>query len=121
MIVVAEVHEVAFQKRRPTPREHPFNATTSRPACSGSACVAKIKSSEGEVCFRMSPGHAALTVEQPAGCKRIAEATRQGVEPISLEVNRATCEWADEDCSIPMKACLPSNILRMPMTHPPVN
>src|SRR5262245_29678083 len=34
-IMVAEVIVVAFQERRPAPREHPFNATTGGPACSG--------------------------------------------------------------------------------------
>src|SRR5262249_53305345 len=31
-IVRADVHVVSFQKRRPAPREHPFNAATGRPA-----------------------------------------------------------------------------------------
>jgi hypothetical protein len=30
--VRAEVHVITFQKRRPARREHPFNATTDRPA-----------------------------------------------------------------------------------------
>src|SRR5215813_1532534 len=32
VIVVAEIHVVAFQKSRPVRREHPFNAATGRPA-----------------------------------------------------------------------------------------
>src|SRR5262249_1155088 len=54
----------------------------------------------------MNPGYAALTVDQPAGCKRITDAARQGVEPISVEVSRATktCDWIEES-SIPMEAC----------------
>ena len=31
-IARAEVHPIPFQKRRPVRREHPFNATTNRPA-----------------------------------------------------------------------------------------
>ena len=41
----------------------------------------------------MSPGPAALTVDQPGGCRRIADTARQGVEPTSLEVNLAAGEW----------------------------
>src|SRR4029077_20764843 len=43
----AEVHVVAFQKCRPMRREHPFNATTNRPACSGPVGTANVKTSNG--------------------------------------------------------------------------
>src|SRR5262245_42580278 len=48
MIVGAEVHVVAFQKRRPAPREHPFNATTGRPACFRPTESTKVKTINGE-------------------------------------------------------------------------
>src|SRR5262249_44041 len=53
----------------------------------------------------MSPGPAALTVDQPGGCRRIADAARQGVKPTSLEVNLATGEWTEGNCPILMEAC----------------
>src|SRR5262249_18452199 len=53
----------------------------------------------------MSPGPAALTVDQPGRCCRIADTARQGVEPTSLEVNLATGEWTEGNCSILMEAC----------------
>ena len=59
----------------------------------------------GEVCTGISPGPAALKVEQPWGCHRIADAARQGVEPSILEVNRVTCEWTGFDCSTFAVAC----------------
>ena len=47
-ILVAEVVVITFQKRRPAPREHPFNATTGRPACSGFIThVAEVNTSKG--------------------------------------------------------------------------
>src|SRR5262245_22996746 len=105
MIVRAEVHVVAFQKRRPAPRKHPFNATTGRPTCSGPITeITEVKTSKGYVCTGFNPGNAALTVEQPAGRPRIAEAGRQGVEPINVEVSRAT-KTVGEESSIPMEAC----------------
>ena len=81
MIVRAEVHVVAFQKCRPAPREHPFNTTTGRPACSGVTEICQSNTIKGEVAIGISPGHAALTVDQPGGRHRIADAARQGVEP----------------------------------------
>ena len=53
----------------------------------------------------MSPGRATLEVEQPGGCHRIAEAGRQGVEPLIVEVDHATCEWTGSDCSTSVVAC----------------
>src|SRR5262249_40840777 len=87
MIVVAEVHVVAFEKRRPAPREHPLNATTGRPACSRPTEGTEVKTINGDVCTVINPSHAALTVEQPVGCKGIAEAAGQGVEPSRAGVN----------------------------------
>ena len=46
----------------------------------------------------MSPRPAALTVDQPGGCRRIADTARQGVEPTSLEVNVATGERTEGNC-----------------------
>jgi hypothetical protein len=43
MIVLSEVHPVAFQKHRPAPREHPFSANTGSPTCSGPIEAAKVK------------------------------------------------------------------------------
>src|SRR5437899_1394649 len=64
MIVRAEVHVVAFQKRRPVRREHPFNATTCCPTCSGPIThIAEVNASKGYVCFGIGPGYAALTVD----------------------------------------------------------
>src|SRR5262245_40332398 len=105
MIVIAEVHVVAFQKRRPAPREHPFNATTGRPACSGPTDAAKVKTINGEVCTGSSPGHAALTVEQPVGCKSIADAASQGVEPIKVGVNVDIITESIDEISIPTPCC----------------
>ena len=70
-------------------REHPFNAATNRPACSGPVGTANLKTINVDICTVLGPGGAALTVEQPAGSERIADAAGQGVEPIILEVNRA--------------------------------
>src|SRR5262249_16028890 len=53
----------------------------------------------------MSPSPAALTVDQPGGCRRIADTARQGVEPTRLEVNLATDERTGGNCSILMEAC----------------
>src|SRR5215510_12285176 len=53
----------------------------------------------------MSPGPAALTVDQPGGCRCIADTARQGVEPTSLEVDLATGERTERNCSILMEAC----------------
>src|SRR5262249_35022506 len=58
----------------------------------------------------MSPGPAALTVDQPGGCRRIADTARQGVEPTSLEVNLATGERTESNCLILMEACSIKNI-----------
>src|SRR5262245_6709264 len=112
MGVVAEVHVVAFQKRRPAAREHPFNATTGRPACSGPIEAAKVNSSatytwpgNPEVCALIKPSHAALTVEQPAGCKRIADAARQGVEPTTVIVDRGDITESIGESSILTQRC----------------
>src|SRR5262245_16211754 len=112
MVVIAEVHVVAFQKRRPAPREHPFNATTGRPACSGPIEIAKVKSHrprrrrcDPEVCALIKPSHAALTVEQPAGCKRIADAARQGVEPTTVIVERDNITEIIGESSILTQRC----------------
>src|SRR5262245_24894845 len=53
----------------------------------------------------MSPGPAALTVDQPGGCRRIADTARHGVEPTRLEVDLATGERTERNCSILMEAC----------------
>ena len=63
----AEVHVVAFQKCRPMRREHPFNATTNRPACSGPVGTANLKTINVDVCTVLGPGGAALEVPQPGG------------------------------------------------------
>src|SRR5262245_41422625 len=105
MAVVAEVHVVAFQKRRPAPREHPFNATTGRPACSGPIEAAKVNSINGELCALIKPGHTALAVEQPGRCKRIADAARQGVEPTTVIVERDNITESICESSIPTQAC----------------
>src|SRR6476620_9782161 len=113
----AEVHVVAFEKCRPMRREHPFNATTNRPACSGPVGTANIKTSNGEVGTVLGPGGAALEVPQPGGSERIADAAGQGVKPTILEVNRACCTWQEKVlCLLRLD---PSNISRMPSTHPP--
>src|SRR6185295_5924004 len=89
MIIVAQVHEVAFEEGRPAAREHPFNATTRRPACPGVAVAAEGQTSYGDVCAGLNPGRATLTVEQPAGRERVANTARQGIEPVDVEVSRA--------------------------------
>ena len=76
-------------------REHPFNATTNRPACSGPVGTANVKTTNGEVGTVLGPGGAALEVPQPGGSERIADAAGQGVEPTILEVNRACYRWRD--------------------------
>ena len=65
-------------------REHPFNATTNRPACSGPVGTANVKTTNGDVCTVLGPGGAALEVPQPGGSERIADAAGQGVEPTIL-------------------------------------
>ena len=105
-------------------REHPFNATTNRPACSGPVGTANVKTTNGDVCTVLGPGGAALEVPQPGGSERIADAAGQGVEPIILEVNRAACTWKVPLRKEKVRSLLrldPSNILRMPNTHPPAN
>jgi hypothetical protein len=71
-IFVAEIVVITFQKRRPLRREPPFNATTSRPACSGLGGAAKVTvtnytteatTEAGDLCLYMTPDHAALGVE----------------------------------------------------------
>src|SRR5262245_15282680 len=58
----------------------------------------------------MSPRHAALGVDHPPGagdlCPRIADAARQGVEPLSLEVSGGGCKrgWIEE-IMIPIHGC----------------
>ena len=47
----------------------------------------------------MSPRSAALKVEQPGGLYRIADATRQGVEPLIIEVHHSTREGTASDCA----------------------
>src|ERR1022692_1857099 len=103
--VRAEVHVITFQKRRPVRCEHPFNATTDRPAGPGVGGLATNKRT-AEVCTCMSPGGAALKVEQPVGLYRIAEAGRQGVEPLIIEVHHGACEWTGSDCSAFIVACV---------------
>ena len=49
----------------------------------------------------MSPGAAALKVEQPVGLHRIAEAGRQGVEPLILEVGRGSKTTERSGCERP--------------------
>src|SRR5262249_28114238 len=109
MIVRAEVHIVAFQERRPAPHEHPFNATTGRPTCSGPGDAANIKTINGDVCTVLSPGHAALTVDHPAGAgelsPRIADTARQGAEPIIVEVNRGCISQSIDESFIPIQGC----------------
>ena len=118
----AEVHVVAFQKCRPMRREHPFNATTNRPACSGPVGTANVKTTNVDVCTVLGPGGAALEVPQPGGSERIADAAGQGVEPTILEVNRATrCRCTGKEKVRSLLRLVPSNILRMPITHPPAN
>ena len=70
-----------------------------------------------DVCTGMTPGPAALEIEQPGGCHRIAEAGRQGVEPSIFEFNLATCEWTGSDCSTSVVAC-PIEHIAEPY-HPP--
>jgi len=98
MIIVAQVHVVALEEGRPAPREHPFNAATGRPACSGVAVAAEGQTSYGDVCAGLNPGRAALTVEQPARRERVTEAARQSVEPIEVAADRAggTKGWIKE-------------------------
>src|SRR5262245_56505271 len=105
VIVIAEVHVVAFQKHRPAPGEHPFNATTGRPACSGPAELAKVKTINSDVYAVINPSHAALTIEQPAGCKRIADAARQGVEPTTVGVSRNKIIELIGESSVPTHVC----------------
>jgi hypothetical protein len=80
-------------------REHPFNATTDRPPGSGAGGLANLKTSSGDVCTCMSLGAAALKVEQPVGLHRIADASRQGIEPLIVEVGHVTCEGASCECT----------------------
>ena len=61
VIVRAEVHVVAFQKCRPVRCEHPFNASTGPPACSGPGDTANVKTINGDICTVLSPGRAALS------------------------------------------------------------
>ena len=81
----AKVHVITFEKRRPVRCEHPLNAATNRPAASGVGGLATKRSTtrnDGYACSCMSPGAAALKVEQPVGLHCIANAGRQGVEPL---------------------------------------
>jgi len=103
-IVRAEVHVVGFQKRRPAWCEHPFNAATNRPACFGAGKTANVSTVYGDICTVPSPDGAALSVKQPAGCEPIADAARQGVEPIIIDVNPDPVAVEDA-CPIPAQAC----------------
>src|SRR5450830_737366 len=103
--VRAEVHVITFQKRRPVRCEHPFDATTNRPAGPGVRGLATSKRT-AEVCTCMSPCSAALKVEQPGGLYSIAEAGRQGVKPLIIEVHHGACEWTSSDCSAFIVACV---------------
>ena len=78
-----------------------------------------MKTSSGDVCTCVSPGPAALEVEQPSGRHRIADAARQGVEPLIVEVNDVTSDsrYAGWDCSTPFVAC-PIEHIAEP-DHPP--
>ena len=87
-----EIHVISFQKCRPLRREHPFGATADSPACSGVGGLANLKTIEGNVCTGMSPRSTALEIEQPSRCHRIPDATRQGIEPLIIEVNH---KWPD--------------------------
>ena len=51
----------------------------------------------------MSPRSAAK-VEQPGGLYRIADATRQGVEPLIIEVHHSTREGTASDCAASLVA-----------------
>ena len=68
-------------------REHPFDATARRPTRSGLGGLANLNTSKGQVCTGMTPDRAALAVDQPSGCHCKAEATRQGIEPLIIEVS----------------------------------
>ena len=61
-------------------REHPFNATTNRPACSGPVGTASVKTTNGDVCTVLGPGGAALEVPQPGGSDRIADAAKNSAD-----------------------------------------
>src|SRR4249920_2377673 len=65
----------------------------------------------------MSPGPAALEVEQPGGCHRVADAARQGVEPLIVEVDHATGERTESNCSTSVVACPIKHIAEA--DHPP--
>ena len=102
-------------------REHPFDATADRPACSGLGGLANLKTIEGDVCTGMTPGRAALEIEQPGGSPRIAEAGRQRVEPLIVEVSH-NCVAVTGSTNVPLLLLsVQSYMLRMPSTQPPAN
>ena len=81
-------------------REHPFDATAGRPARSSVGGLANLTHTiDGDVCTGMTPGRAALAIDQPGGCHRIAEAGRQGVEPLIIEVSHNLVPEPVVDCS----------------------
>ena len=121
MIIVAQVHVVAFKERRPIRREHPFNTATGRPACSGVAVTAEGQTSYGDVCAGLNPSRAALTVEQPARRERVTEAARQSVEPIEVAADRAggtKGRWPSPQTSRPQLAADIRGHHRCPMAAP---
>ena len=59
-------------------REHPFNATTNRPACSGPVGTANLKTINVDVCTVLGPGGAALEVPQPGGSELNSRCGRSG-------------------------------------------
>ena len=68
-----------------------------------------MNTTKGDVCTGMTPGRAALEIEQPGGCNRIAEAGRQGVEPLIIEVDDDAVEHTGCDCS--------TSIVARPIVH----
>src|ERR1039458_7497524 len=91
--------------------EHPFNATTNRPAGCGVGGLATIlNTSKGDayVCTCMRPSGAALKVKQYVGHHCVSEAGRQGVEPLIIEVSdsRETSECSAWECPAFAVACV---------------
>src|SRR3974377_1139245 len=83
----AEVHVITFQKRRQMRREHPFTAHSNRPTRSGLGGLAILNAGVSNVCACMAPCSTALEVEQPGGLYCIANARRQSIEPLIIEVS----------------------------------
>src|SRR5208283_2722878 len=106
-----EVHVITFEKRRPMRCKHPINATTNRPAgcgVGGLATILKTTNGDPYVCTCMSPGRAALKVEQHVGHHGVSDAGRQGVEPLVIEVSdgRETSECSAWECPAFTVACV---------------